>query len=330
MRIGLAFDLKSDSPAGPPAGDTPLPDDWQEEFDSPVTVRAIAAALEEAGHTIVELGDGPPLVRRLLDDPPDLVFNIAEGSGTGRDREARVPAVCEMLGIPYTGSDPLTLAVALDKDAARRLVASHGIVVPAGQLAADDSEPGMPFPVIVKPAWEGSSKGIRSRCLVETPAELPGLLAELRRDYRQPLVVEEFVAGRELTVGVLGPAGRARVLGVMEVVPNEANDRFVYSLEVKRDYLQRVTYRCPAELTAAEAHAVESAALLAHAALGCRDVARLDFRLRGGVPYFIEANPLPGLNPESSDLVILAGLLGIAHGDLVRSILAEALARLSG
>src|SRR3954454_5836447 len=130
MHIGIAFDLKPDAPATPD-----LPDDWAEEFDSPVTVHAIAAALQARGHTVTELGDGRGLVEKLLANPPDLVFNIAEGEGVGRSREARVPAVCEMLGIPYTGSDPLTLSAALDKDVARRLVAAAGVPVPAGLAA---------------------------------------------------------------------------------------------------------------------------------------------------------------------------------------------------
>src|SRR5215475_14053163 len=125
MRIGITYDLKQDVPHS-----ADLPDDYQEEFDSPATVEAIVSALRSLGHTVEKLGDGRPLLERLLADPPDFVFNIAEGRGASRSREARVPAVLEMLGIPYSGSDPLTLAVTLDKDCARRLVRSHGGVVP--------------------------------------------------------------------------------------------------------------------------------------------------------------------------------------------------------
>src|SRR6266576_3555952 len=124
MRIGIAFDLKSDAPAAPGR-----PDDWQEEFDSPETVAAIAGAIRQHGHTVIELGNGRQLVEKLLADPPELVFNIAEGQGIGRSREARVPAVLEMLGIPYSGSDPLTLAATLDKDCARRLAQSAAVFV---------------------------------------------------------------------------------------------------------------------------------------------------------------------------------------------------------
>src|SRR6267378_4372775 len=177
MRIGITYDLKAD---GPQRAD--LPDDFQEEFDSPATIESLAAVLRGLGHEVVKLGDGRELLERLLADPPDFVFNIAEGQGVGRSREARVPAVLEMLGIPFTGSDPLTLAVALDKDCARRLVASVGVPVPWGTVIAPDaSDPDVletvHYPAIVKPNWEGSSKGIRSKCLVHAPGELAEVVA---------------------------------------------------------------------------------------------------------------------------------------------------------
>src|SRR5687767_5552421 len=167
MRIGIAFTLKPDGPL--PAG---APDDLHEEFDSPVTVRAVGDVLRGLGHEVRELGDGKPLLDALLRDPPDFVFNFAEGTGTSRSREARVPAVCEMLGIPYTGSDPLALAVALEKDVTRRLAADAGVTVPKGVTLRPPPEPydgdfaeflpllaesGLPLPVIAKPVFEGSS-----------------------------------------------------------------------------------------------------------------------------------------------------------------------------
>ncbi|MFO0877999.1 MAG: D-alanine--D-alanine ligase [Gemmataceae bacterium] len=327
MRIGLTYDLKSDHP---PTAD--LPDDHQEEYDSPATVEAIAGVLRRRGHEPLLLGDGPDLLRRLLDDPPDFVFNFAEGLGTSRSREARVPAVLEMLGIPFTGSDPLTLAATLDKDCARRLVQSHGGRVPAGELFLPDADlaavrarPSLPHTLIVKPAWEGSSKGIRGKCVVDSPAELAEAL-EARRDQGQPLLAEEFIPGEELTVGVLGN-DPPRVIGILRVVPLYDAPRFVYSLEVKRDYEQHVRYECPPQLPEAHLRATEEAALLAYRALGCRDIARIDFRLRDGVPYFLEANPLPGLNPLTSDLVILARLSGVDHDALIGGILDAALRR---
>jgi D-alanine-D-alanine ligase len=328
MRIGITYDLKVDGPR--PEG---LPDDFQEEFDSPVTIEAIAQTLRRLGHEVEKLGDGRELLRRLLAEPPDLVFNTAEGQGIGRSREARVPAVLEMLGIPYTGSDPLTLAVTLDKDCARRLVASAGIPVPPGVVvpAGEDAlaavkEAEVPFPVIVKPAWEGSSKGIRGKSLVDRPEELAGVVAWLQRDHRQPVLIEEYIEGDELTVGMLGNAP-PRVLGVMRVLPNQPNGRFVYSLEVKRDYLQQVRYECPPPYPAALLRTIEEAALVAFRTLGCRDVSRLDFRLRDGVPYFLEVNPLPGLNPESSDLMIMSRLVGWQPERVIETIFQSAVER---
>jgi D-alanine-D-alanine ligase len=327
MRIGITYDLKTDVPAS--AG---LPDDFQEEFDSPTTIEAIAAVLRGLGHEVEKLGDGRELLARLLADPPGFVFNFAEGQGIGRSREARVPAVLEMLAIPYTGSDPLTCAVTLDKDCAKRLVASAGVPVPRGVVLGPGDDvmaacrsivfPG--FPALLKPAWEGSSKGIRSKCLVEGPGELAGVVEELRRDHRQPILVEEFIAGEELTVGLVG--NEPHVIGVMRVVPRQAGP-FIYSLEVKRDWEARVRYECPARLPEAQLAAVREAAVRAFRVLGCRDVARVDFRLRDGVPCFLEVNPLPGLNPESSDLVILAEKSGWTYARLIEAILGSALDR---
>jgi len=221
----------------------------------------------------------------------------------------------------------------LDKDCARRLVRSHGGVVPRGEVFAPDADLAwvpsrreMPYPVIVKPAWEGSSKGIRGKCVVDTPVELAEALVE-RRDQGQPMLVEEFIAGEELTVGIVGNEP-PRVLGLLRVVPKAPTERFVYSLEVKRDYERRVVYESPPRLPEDWLRATERAALLAYRALGCRDVARVDFRLRDGVPYFLEVNPLPGLSPVTSDLVILARKAGMDHVDVVRTILESALRRL--
>jgi D-alanine-D-alanine ligase len=198
-------------------------------------------------------------------------------------------------------------------------------VPPDMPLAALRALPPLSGPHIVKPAWEGSSKGIRGKCVVDTPEELARAIDE-RRDQGQPLLVEEFIAGEELTVGVLGN-GPPRVIGVLRVVPLRHEPRFVYSLEVKRDYETRVRYESP---PLGSIPAIEEAALLAYRALGCRDIARIDFRMRDGVPYFLEANPLPGLNPETSDLVILARFNGMEHDALVQSIVREAIARTRG
>src|SRR5262245_56539511 len=296
MRIGIAFDLKPDTPV--PAG---APDDLHEEFDSPLTVRAIADVFRSRGHTVCELGSGRPFVEALLKNPPDLVFNFAEGTGVGRSREARVPAVCEMLGVPYTGSDPLALAVALDKDMTRRVVESLGVTVPRGitlappphdydgdgvEFPAILEAAGLPYPVIAKPTCEGSSKGIRNRCVVRTPDEFGPTVTELWRHYRQPVLVEEFIAGEEVTIGIVGN-DPPEPIGIMRMVPKRTNEHFIYSLEVKRNWQENVEYEVPAKLPADVTRAVEADAMAVFAGLGCRDVARADFRIRDGVPYFL-------------------------------------------
>jgi D-alanine-D-alanine ligase len=350
MRIGITFDLKTNAPPTPPSqgGDchsSPpfergaggvAPDDAQEEFDSPATIEAIAGVLGNLGHDVVKLGDGRGLLERLLADPPDFVFNFAEGQGISRSREARVPAVLEMLGIPYSGSDPLTLAVTLDKPVAKQVMkpcdelysVPWDIVIPPDRDPLECLKPmGFPFPAIVKPAWEGSSKGIRNKCVLESADGLPAIVREMRRHYQQPILLEEYISGDELTVGVIGN-DRPTVIGVMRVVPVTPTERFVYGLEVKRDFRRQVRYECPPPYSAHCLGRIEEAALEVFRKLGCRDVARIDFRLeqeRG--LFFLEANPLPGLHPEDSDLVILAKGMGWSYERLISTILEAALRR---
>lgn len=337
MRIGIAFDL---APSGPkPPGDLG-PDDQFEEFDKPETVEAIAGVLRDRGHDVILLGDGPAFLRRVLDDPPDLVWNMAEGEGTGRSREARVPAVLEMLGIPHTGSDPLTLAATLDKDVAKRLAASGGSVeVPKGLALEPGLQPDrfndlvdnlLPYPdptVLLKPSFEGSSKGIRNRCLCTTTREAWDTYRALSRDYRQPILVEEYITGDEVTVGLIGN-GDVEILGAMRVVPKRPSPLFIYSLEVKRDWERQVDYEAPARLDPELQARLFDAAKESYRLLGCRDVARVDFRIRNGTPYFLEANPLPGLSPSTSDLVILASGCGVSYPRLIGRIFEAALKRL--
>ncbi len=351
MKVGIAFSLAPSAADQPPDG----PDDRFEEFDRPETVEAIADVIRGEGHEVSLLGDGREFLTRVLADRPDFVFNIAEGHGVGRSREARVPAVLEMLDIPYSGSDPLTLAASLDKDVAKRLVGvttPRGLVlecaVPEGEaderrfvdgvfelydhLLATEPIDLKVQPLILKPAFEGSSKGIRDAAIATTEAELIATYRSLRRHYHQPILIEEFIKGDEVTVGVLGNWSPERgttieAIGSMRVVPRHPTDRFVYSLEVKRDWRNRVSYEMPAQIPGMDLGKLEHDAHLAYIQLGCRDFARIDFRVRDGVPYFIEANPLPGLAPVTSDLVILAEGYGIKHADLIRKILQTALIR---
>lgn len=358
MKVGLTFNLRSAAASGgrPDVALTPSPslsnpggsatavspaifthDDEEEEFDSPETIEALAAVIRGLGHEVELIGDAVALARRLTSGPlPDFVFNIAEGRGEGRSREAYVPAILEAFGVPYSGSDPLTLAVALDKDYAKRIVRAAGVPVAdwvqviggdLGPVASDLAK--LPWPRIIKPAFEGSSKGIRNASLVKNADEQAAIVADMASRYQQPLLIEEFIDGDELTVGVVGNRP-PEVIGIMRVVPRNHTGPFVYSLEVKRDWEQQVRYECPAQLSPADSAAVARIALLAWHALGCRDVSRIDFRLRQGVPYFLEVNPLPGLSPKTGDLVLLSGYQGLTYPELVGKIFAAAVERNAG
>ena len=326
MDIALAFDLKSDfAPAGGP-------DDRLEEYDSRATVEAIAATLTELGHTVRLFGGGRRFLERALAAPPELVFNFAEGGGGTRSREAHVPAVCEMLAIPVTHSDPLTLAVTLDKAMAKRLVAAAGVATPRFAIVDDVDGAALvtlPYPLIAKPLFEGSSMGIRRHSRVTDAAGLRREVARLLADYDEPVLVEEFCSGPEYTIGILGTGASARIVGTMEIAPKLAKpEEFVYSLEVKRDWEREVEYHVPPRQAPECVRAAEALALGAYRALGCRDVGRVDVRLTAaGEARFIEINPLPGLNPETGDLVILARRSGLSYPALIGAIVASALER---
>ncbi len=324
MRVGLSYNVR---PAEPPDH---LPVDAFEEYDSEATVGHICRALASLGHEVCRLGAGPSIIDALREHRPDIVFNIAEGEG-GRSREAHVPALLEMLGIPYVGSDPLTLCVTLDKPVAKRLVMSAGFPTPRFRTCRSEEEfgdPGFGFPVIVKPAFVGSSTGVRRGSRAASPDEARAMVRFVTGTYRQEALVEEFVSGPEVTVGILGN-GSPRVVGILEIVPRHVRvEEFVYSLEVKRDWENQVEYRCPPLFPPETVAEIERCALGIYRLLGCRDFSRIDFRLdTEGRPQFIECNPLPGLSPGYGDLPIMAEKMGLPYVSLISEILSHALSR---
>jgi D-alanine-D-alanine ligase len=259
-----------------------------------------------------------------------MVFNLAEGAN-GRNREAHVPAVLEILGIPYTHSDPLTMALTLDKEMAKRVVASAGIPTPDFRVIRtrdDVRHVDLAYPLIVKPANEGSSKGIRSQSRIDDERHLGQEVDRLIGDYGPPVLVETFLCGQEFTAGIFGN-GSPSVLGVMEIAPsNDSLENFIYCVNTKREFDKRVRYICPPEIASTLREEIEKAALASYAILGCRDIARIDIRLdQTGTAHFLEANPLPGMAPGYSDLVILAERMGLSYRDLVEAILCHAFQR---
>ncbi|MCL1805846.1 MAG: ATP-grasp domain-containing protein [Clostridiales bacterium] len=333
LTVGIAYNLKKGISAGPP--------DAQAEYDDPDTIQAIKSALESAGCRVELYEAEEDFPAQIAARRPDIVFNVAEGR-RGRGREAHVPAILSFLGVPYVGSDEAAMCLALDKALTKRLLSTWGIRTPkfavfrkGSPLSADDiasvgdclGSGAVGWPVIVKPNEEGSGKGITDVSVVPDATALREAVEEMIRVYEQDALVEEYIPGREFTVGLLGNGAGTKVFAPMEVLFNDKG-RSVYSYEVKRDFKRHVSYACPPDISAGLRAEMEGAARLAYDALGCRDFARADFRLSpGGSLYFIEINPLPGLAPGYSDYPMLAGFCGVGYNSLIEGVLKCALAR---
>jgi len=326
LTVGLMFNLGKYDP--PEEGEPP---DVHAELDSEKTVMAVANALTSAGHQVVWIEGDEEAYAKLRSVQPDIVFNICEGL-RGASRESHVPAMLEMLGIRYTGSGVLSLAVALDKSAAKKLFYYSGVPTPAFRTFAP-GEPiewnGLRFPLFVKPACEGSSMGISPNSKVHHPAELLERVLYIHQMYHEPALVEEFIDGREFTIGLVGN-DQPTVFPITEinydVVPPEHGR--IYSYQFKQEWDAEEYYLCPAPVGADLEAALVQTAVAACRALGCWDVARVDIRLGlDGVPYVLEVNPLPGLSPGFSDLCRQAEKGGWSYETLVNGILEAALTR---
>ncbi len=325
MLVGLTYDLRQDYLA------QGFGEEEVAEFDSPRTVEAIAGALKAMGHQVEAIGSLPRLLARLeRGERWDLVFNIAEGLG-GYGREAQVPAVLDYYRIPYTFSDPLTLALTLHKGMAKRVVRDLGLATPGFAVveeAGQAQEVELGWPVFAKPVAEGTGRGIDAASRVDDRAGLVRVCRRLIERYRQPVLVEEFLPGREFTVGLVGSGASARVIGVMEVSLREEAAEQTYSYLNKEQCERFVRYR---RVKGSVALACGELALAAWRGLGCRDAGRVDLRCDGqGRPHFLEANPLAGLHPEHSDLPILCGLVGMGYQKLMDGIVRSALERAGG
>src|SRR5688572_6036610 len=273
------------------------PDDAFEEYDAPETISAIADALAGMGLDPMPVAADAEFPWRLKRGGFDFVFNIAEGSGR-RCREAVPAAICEFLGIPFTGSDALTLAATLDKWVARRIVSPDVPVAGAVLVEGPADEPrlrALSYPVVVKPNDEGSSKGIRPESWCAGAGSAAERCRWLRDRYGCPVLVEEFLPGMEVTAGVRGNGNDTSLIGLMEIAPaGDRGEPFLYCIETKRDFRRQVRYHVPPRLPATRLDDIRSHALHAYRLLGCRDVARLDFRMdAAGRPRFLECNPLP-------------------------------------
>jgi D-alanine-D-alanine ligase len=323
VTIGLVYDLRDDYLA---EGFT---EEQVAEFDSAATIGCLEQALRSLGHTTERVGNGLALARQLACGKRwDLVFNIAEGLN-GRSREAQVPALLEMYGIPYTFSDPLVSALTLDKAMTKRVIQSAGLHTPRFAVVTSPDEVesvNLGFPLFAKPLAEGTGKGVDEHSRVESSEALKRVCIHLLERFCQPVLVEEYLPGREFTTAVLGTGADATVLGTMEIAIRENAPATDYSYEVKELCEQWVHYFPMSH--GALRDQVEDLALRAYRVLECRDTGRVDIRLdTGGRPAFIEINPLPGLHPTHSDLPMIATQEGMAYEALIGRIVQSALSR---
>lgn len=347
MRVALLANLKKNAPH-----DHSFPEDMWADLDSESTIGHLSDALRLGGHDVAFFEGNLSLIEWLDRFKPDVCFNLCEGH-FGDAREAHIPALLEMLRLPYTGSKVLTLALTLDKPMTKRVLASHGLPTPAFQVfntVDAPLDPRLRFPLFVKPSREGTGAGITAKSIVENERDLRRRVAEQLELYRQPILVEHFISGREITLGVVGniapdaaplhvassssaEVGKGlRFLPPLEVdmAAYDPSEGGIYSHRVKVDLIDDWKYLCPAPLTDDMVERLQWLAAAVFRATGCLDVARVDFRLderEEFAPYILEVNPLPGLSPGVSDLVVEAEVAGIDYPSLVNGILAQALRR---
>lgn len=322
MIIGFTYDLKSDYLA------EGFSEEEAAEFDAPETIEGISSALESLGHEVVRIGNVRALLKRLHQGERwDLVFNICEGV-KGIGREAQVPAILDVFDIPFVFSDALVLSLTLHKGMTKRIIRDLGIPTAPFALVEqpeDIARVDLPYPLFVKPVAEGTGKGIGPDSKVRNFQELKKACLDRLEQFGQPVLVETFLAGREITVGIVGTGPEARVIGMMEVIYNQKEQSGIYSYHNKAHYEDYIEYVVP------ERELFEQCAEVALASwrgLGCLDGGRVDLRLdTHGIPNFMEVNPLPGLNPIHSDLPILAAKAGVSFNEMIGLILDSALKR---
>lgn len=326
MTIGLTYDLRAEYLAmGYSADETA-------EFDRDDTIVAIETALRELGHRPERIGNAKALASALVKNRRwDLVFNIAEGMH-GMGREAQVPALLDLYQIPYTFSDPLVMCLTLHKGMTKRVIRDAGVPTADFVVAEVAGEAKtIPFgpPYFVKPVAEGTGKGVSPESVVRSAERLPEVCGRLIEIYRQPVLVESYLSGREFTVAILGTGHEARALGTMEIHLLAGAEPGVYSYKNKEHCEELVEYRLVRADQDGLVAEVEAVSLKAWKVLGCRDAGRVDIRCDGtGSPLFMEVNPSAGIHPQHSDLPIICNQLGIPYVTLIERIVESATRRI--
>lgn len=322
MLVGITYDLREDYL------NLGYGEEETAEFDHIDTINSIDSALQALGFETARIGNVWNLTKRLAaGERWDLVFNIAEGL-YGISREAQVPAILEAFNIPYVFSDPLVLAVSLQKGMAKRVFRDLGIPTPdfAEIHSLNDLEKvTLPYPLFAKPIAEGTGKGISQTSRIKNRQELFSVCENLLSVFNQPVLLETYLPGREFTIGITGTGDKAKSVGIMEILLSDKAEQFAYTFENKENWEGRVSYR-PVNDTEAQL-AVETA-LAAWRGLGCRDGGRVDVRSdENGIPNIIEINPLAGIRPNYSDLPMICDFNGISYLQLIKMIIDSALER---
>jgi D-alanine-D-alanine ligase len=324
MKVGITYDLRNDYLAQGMSAEATA------EFDAEETIESIENAVKACGYMTERIGNIKQLAGKLVSGERwDMVFNICEGL-YGISREAQVPALLDAYNIPYVFSDPMVLALTLHKGMTKRVVRDLNVPTPGFAVIEHEDEfssVDLDFPLFVKPVAEGTSKGIGRDSKIINKKDLQRIGTALLRQYQQPVLVEEYLPGREFTVGITGTGRDACAIGAMEIILKDRSDSAAYSYSNKANYETMVSYTLAEDADARHSIAI---ALDAWRGLGCRDGGRIDIRLdKNGVPNFIEVNPLAGLHPVNSDIVILSKMKGIEYQELIQRIMDSALKRIS-
>jgi D-alanine-D-alanine ligase len=330
MRVALLTNLEENAPHL----HTNTPHDALYELDHPHNVEAYKAAIEAHGHQVFPMEGDAFLAQRLKDLAIDVCFNVCEGY-RGDAREAQVPALLEMLGYPYSGSKVSTLALTLDKAMTKRVLHYYGLPTPAFQLFETPNDPidsRLHYPLFAKPNSEGTGIGIAGKSIVHNKTELRARVAELLEAYHEPVLVERYIEGRDLTVGIVGNGNDLHIFPILEVDKSlfEETGVPVYGYELKVDLADAYHYHCPALLDEPLANELRRLAVEVMRVTNTLDFARVDFRLDehdNNRPYILEINSLPGITPIS-DLTMMALAEQRTHADLVYSVFEAAMKRL--
>lgn len=323
MKIGMTYDLRSDYLK------MGFSEEETAEFDREDTIDHIHESLVELGHEVVRIGNIYHLISKLgQGERWDLVFNICEGL-YGITRESQVPSILDAFRIPYTFSDAMTLSISLHKGLTKQIIrklrlptASYNLVQNMEQLKKIK----LPYPLFAKPVAEGTGKGVDQRSIIENEVQLALKVEKLLANYKQPVLIERYLPGREFTVAIIGNGEEAKSIGCMEIVVKGKENRGIYSYLTKEDSERLIEYSLAEDFLANKA---EKIALKAYRGIGCRDIARVDLKTdEQGVPNLLEINPIPGLHPTHSDFPMIASFKKIEYRQLMFSIITTVLNRI--